>query len=116
MKGYKVLVTESCVMNIGGDIISVIPGVRTLSLKACHALINAGYAEAIEGEELPELPKEEKKPEPPKDGELPLDFPSRDLLIENDLTTIEAVKAFGDLTEIEGIGPKKAEEILEALK
>lgn len=40
--------------------------------------------------------------------ELPLDIPERQLLIDNDLTTIELVKAFGDLTKISGIGVAKA--------
>jgi len=51
----------------------------------------------------------------PITGELPLDFPNREILIENNLDTIEKVKEFGDLTDINGIGPKSAANILEAL-
>lgn len=113
-KKYKIAILQSCSGCFGGEVDSFVKGERHLTLEVCHCLINAGYAEVIE--ELPELPKKEAKPEPPKDGELPLDFPMRDLLIENELSTIAEVKEFGDLTSIGGIGPAKATEIAEALE
>jgi len=113
-KKYKVLVLQSCSGRFGGEIDSFVKGERHLSLEVCHCLVNAGYAEVID--ELPELPKKEAAPTPPKDSELPLDFPMRDLLIENKLTTIVEVSEFGDLTEIGGIGPAKTSEIAEYLE
>lgn len=112
-KKYKVLVLQSCSGRFGGEIDSFVKGERHLSLEACHCLVNAGYAEVID--ELPELPKKEVVPDPPKDGELPLDFPMRDLLIENELITIAEVREFEDLTTLTGIGEAKAADIAEAL-
>lgn len=111
---YKILILQSCSGRFEGEVDSFVKGERHLSLEACHCLINAGYAQIID--ELPELPKKKIESDPPKEGELPLDFPMRDLLIENELSTLEEVRAFGDLTEISGIGKAKAAEIAEALE
>lgn len=53
---------------------------------------------------------EDLLPPPPQleNGELPLDFPSRDLLIENGLQTLQEVREFGDYVTINGIGEKIA--------
>lgn len=112
-KKYKVLILQSCSGRFEGEVDSFVKGEKHLSLEACHCLINAGYAEVID--ELPELPKKEVAPEPPKVGELPLNFPMRDLLIENKLITIAEVREHEDLTTISGIGKAKATEITEAL-
>lgn len=48
-------------------------------------------------------------------GELPEDFPWRDLLVRHGLNTVDAVADFPDLTVLDGIGPARAEAILEAL-
>lgn len=52
---------------------------------------------------------------PSADTPLPLDLPAYDALIAADLTTVEAVLAHADLTDLDGIGEKLAGRIVAAL-
>lgn len=56
----------------------------------------------------------ETKQTDPAPGELPEDFPARDLLIESGIDTIAKVLQGEDLTKIKGIGNKTAEDIIAA--
>lgn len=47
----------------------------------------------------------------PDGCDLPEDLPARDIFIENDIITVEAVRNFGDWTELTNIGPATSEEL-----
>lgn len=47
----------------------------------------------------------------PDGCDLPEDLPARDIFIENDIITMEAVRNYGDWTELTNIGPATSEEL-----
>lgn len=113
MKLYKIKVKQSVSGRLGDYEFNFVPGEQSAPLEVALDMVTHGLAEEID--ELPELKIDPVEDSGEDTSDLPEDFPMRELLIEHELETILKVKAFGDLTEIKGIGPATATEIANVL-